>query len=356
MNALSLLLAVALAADLKPTVDALAEPLLKDRKTLGIVVGVYRDGRPQVFGYGTVETPAGKGTPDGATRFEIGSITKTFTGALLAEAVRRGEVKLDDPLTKYLPADIPFNAHKSGPPTLLQCATHRSGLPVQPPLIGLTARNPANPYADFTRAKLRATMAGNYPSAPGKTHVYSNLATGLLGHALVHAAHADSFEELVRERICKPLRLRDTTTAPTGEQRARLAAGHDRHGQPTDPWDFATLEACGGLRSTADDLLKYAAANLGETDTPLKDSLLAAQKPRQDEGNGRATGLFWVRMPLKGVTGTAVWHNGGTGGYRSMLLLIPERKLAVVALCNADLAEVMDKLAIDIARVVGKEK
>jgi D-alanyl-D-alanine-carboxypeptidase/D-alanyl-D-alanine-endopeptidase len=351
MHALPLLLAVALAADIKPTVDAAVEPVLKQHKTLGVVVGVRRHGKSQVFGYGTVETPAGKARPDGATLFEIGSITKTFTGVLLAEAVRRGEVKLDDPLTKHLPADIPFNAHKNDPPTLLQCATHRSGLPVQPPLIGLIARTPANPYAGFTRAKLAASLAETHSAKPGAKFVYSNLATGLLGHALVNAAHADSFEELVRERVCRPLRLRDMTTAPTGEQRARLAAGHNRHGQPTDPWDFATLEACGGMRSTANDLLKYAAANLGETDTPLKDSLLAAQKSRQDGGEGRATGLFWVRETVWGKA--AVWHNGGTGGYRSMLLLIPKEKLAVVALCNADLEGAMDRIAFDVARAAG---
>lgn len=265
--ALLLAAAPARAEDWKPLIDPLVAAVLKGHKSAGIVVGVRLAGRSEVFGYGTVVTPAGEGVPDGRTLFEVGSITKTFTGALLAEAVARGEVKLDDPLTKHLPPGLPFTANAAGPPTLLDLATHRSGLPVQPPLIGLIARNPANPYAGYDHASLVATLTALKPKPSGQKSLYSNLGAGLLGHALVNAAKADSYDALVRDRIGKPLKLRDTTEAPTGEQRSRLARGHDAASEPTGPWDFASLEACGGLRSTADDLLRYAAANLGEHPT-----------------------------------------------------------------------------------------
>ena len=341
---------------MKAVIDPLAEAVVKGKKTVGLVVGVRQAGRSHVFGYGTVFTPSGDRTPDGRTLFEVGSITKTFTGVLLAEAVARGEVRLDDPVTKHLPPDLPFTPNAAGPPTLLDLATHRSGLPVQPPLIGLAARNPANPYAGYTRQSLGLTLAGLKPRPPGGKPVYSNLGAGLLGHALVNAGRADSFHALVQDRVCKPLKLRDTTEAPTGTQRARLAGGHDADGEPCDPWDFATLEACGCLRSTADDLLRYAAANLGEFTTPVTLALLDAQKPRSDEGGGRKTGLFWVTMPLPRSGGVAVWHNGGTGGYRSMLLLIPERKEAVVVLCSADRGEEIDALALKVATAVAAGK
>ncbi len=344
------------AADLKATLDPLVEPLLKPKKSVGLVVGVYRAGAASVYGYGRVVTPAGDRAPDGRTLFEIGSITKTFTGVLLAAAVARGEVTLDDPITKHLPADLTWRPHADGVPTLLDFATHRSGLPVQPPGIGLLARDPANPYAGYDRKSLAATLAALTPKAPGKKPVYSNLGAGLLGHALVNAAKADSFNALVQERIAKPLKLRDTTEAPDGEQRSRLARGHDGDGNPADPWDFASLGACGCLRSTADDLLRYAAANLGDDVTPLTATLLAAQQPRRDEGGGRKVGLFWVRMPLPGRDDGLVWHNGGTGGYRTMLLLLPESKSAVVVLCAADRGAAIDKLALDIAAAIAPTK
>jgi len=353
--ALALAPLVAPAADLKATLDPCVAPVLKGHKGVGLVVGVRRAGVSQVFGYGTVETPAGGRVPDGRTLFEIGSVTKTFTGVLLAEAVARGEVKLDDPVTKHLPADLVLRPHADGVPTLLDFATHRSGLPVQPPYIGvsaLLAGNSGNPYSGYDRAALAKTLASLTPDAPGQKGVYSNLGAGLLGHALVHAAKADSFNALVQDRIARPLKLRDTTEAPDGEQRSRLARGHDDDGEPAGFWDFASLGACGCLRSSADDLLRYAAANLGEDATPLTPALLAAQKPQRDEGGGRKIGLFWVRMPLPGRNDVVVWHNGGTGGFRTMVLLLPATKTAVVVLCAADRGAAIDKLAIDVARLV----
>jgi len=125
--------------------------------------------------------------------------------------------------------------------------------------------------------------------------------------------------------------------------------GHDADGEPTDFRDFAALESCGALRSTADDLLKYAAANLGEADTPLKTSLADARTPRRDSSGSSRIGLFWVTMKLPKSEVEIVRHNGGTGGFRSMLLVCPEHKFAVVVLCNAEFGKRIDRLAIDLA-------
>ncbi len=215
-------------ADLKTTVDPLVEPLIRDKPTVGLVVGIWVHGQPQIFGYGKVTTPAGEVAPDGRTLFEIGSITKAFTGVLLADALSRKEVALDDPANKHLPADLQIQSKSDAPITLLQLATHRSGLPVQPPLIALIAGNKENPYADYTHAKLTRLTKELKPSrAPGEKYEYSNLAVGLLGHALVNAAKADSFDALVRDRICKPLALKDTGEALTGGQKSRLARGRN---------------------------------------------------------------------------------------------------------------------------------
>ena len=322
-------------------------------KNVGLVVGVYRAKQPRVLGFGTVATPAGRRVPDGQTLFEIGSITKAFTGVLLADAAKRGEVKLDDTVNQHLPTDLAVRTRPGARPvTLLDLATHRSGLPVEPPLIGLTARDPANPYADFTRARLAALTARLTLVTPAADkEVYSNLGAGLLGHALANPADRPGFHALVQERVCAPLGLRDTTEAPTGEQRARLARGHDAAGVPTAPWDFASLEACGALRSTADDLLRFAAVNLGDTDLKVGDIWQASHAPRR----GR-TGLFWVTTTVPDTDVNAVWHNGGTGGYRAMLLLVPERKLAVVVLCSAARGAAVDKLAFRVAAALSAAK
>jgi serine-type D-Ala-D-Ala carboxypeptidase/endopeptidase len=364
-----LLAAPSFAADLKPTIDPLVEPLTKDKPAVGLVVGVWTDGKPQVFGYGKVTTPVGELTPDGDTVFEIGSITKAFTGVLLAEAVARGEVKLDDPANKHLPKDLHIRPKTDKPVTLLHLATHQSGLTVQPPLIGLTARNKANPYADFTRPKLVKLMENIQPQRePDAKYEYSNLSVGLLGHALVNAAtkpdlmegKVDHYDMLVRERIAKRLAMRDTAAALTGEQKARLARGHNKKLVPTDPWDFATLEGCGGLRSSANDLLKFAAANVGEDKAPVVhfgswggNSFVERTLPSSHEKRAATdsekidVGLCWHRLKLKSGE-PVVWHNGGTGGFRGMLAFTPKTKRAVVVLCAADLGAEVDKLAFQV--------
>src|SRR5204862_7795160 len=130
--------------------------------------------------------------------YEIGSVTKTFTALLLAEAVQRGEVTLDLPVQRLLPD---FTIPKSGDRaiTLLDLATQSSALPRLPD--NLFPKNPANPYADYTTDDLKQFLAHyKLPRVPGASYEYSNLGVGLLGIAL--ARHAGlPYEELVRKRI-----------------------------------------------------------------------------------------------------------------------------------------------------------
>ena len=352
-----LAVAVAPAVEWKAVVDPLARPVSAGRPAVGLVVGVWANGRAYAFGYGTVTTPTGDRVPDADTLFEIGSVTKAFTGVLLADAVGRKEVALTDPVNRHLPPDLHVRRKTDRPITLHHLATHRSGLPVQPPLIGLTARDPANPYADFTRPRLAAVTSRLTPGRePGAKYEYSNLGVGLLGHALAHAAGADGFDALVRDRVCRPLGLRDTGEALTGRQKARLAAGQSADGKPTASWDFATLEACGGLRSSAADLLRFAAANVGDVPTPLA-AVLRASHARQaaTDAADEQVGLCWHRSKSKGGA-DVVWHNGGTGGYRAMLAFTPAGRRAVVVLAaTADPAGRVDRLALDVlARVQPK--
>ncbi|HEV3439388.1 MAG TPA: serine hydrolase domain-containing protein [Gemmata sp.] len=338
-----------LAADLKPDLDNIVETLLKDKPVAGVVVGVWMDGKPQVHGYGKVTTAVGEMAPDGDTLFEIGSVTKSFTGVLLADAVARKEVALDDPVNKHLPADLQIKSKSDQPITMLHLATHHSGLPVQPPSGGEFARNNANPYAGYVRPELVRLMSMLKPEwEPGAKYEYSNLAVGLLGHALVAAAKADNYDSLVRERVCKPLGLKDTSEALTGAQKARLARGHNAKLELTDPWDFATLEACGGLKSSANDMLRFAALNLGEVRSPLLDHMKASHEKRALAGSeAEEIGLCWHRIKLRSGE-MMVSHNGGTGGYRSMIAFTPATKRAVIVLCSADLGSEVDKLAFKV--------
>ena len=307
-----------------------------ERRTVGVVVGVIDAKGRRILSAGA--RAAGDTRPlDGDTAFEIGSVTKVFTALLLADMVRRGEVKLDDPAAKYLPPGVTLPQRGGAQITLIDLATHTSGLPRLPG--NFTPKDPANPYADYDDAKLYAFL----PTAPlnsdiGATYSYSNLGAGLLGQLLARRAGLP-YAALVQKRITGPLGLKDTTIALTPAQKARLAVGHDASLAPTPYWDLDSLAGAGALHSTANDLLTFLAAELGYVDTPLKGAMADQLVPRRPAGGNLKVALGWHVSPRPGAAGDPageiIWHNGGTGGFRSFVGFDKARGLGVVVLMNA---------------------
>ena len=214
-------------------VDFLAERAMGSGRRVGLVVGCLAGGEHRVVGYGRLRRDA-QDPPDGGTVFEIGSITKVFTGLLLADLAEQGLVGLDDPLASYLPASVRVPTGGGRQITLGDLASHAGGLPRNPK--GTLRRwlgDRHNPNAGLSVEELYAGLARTrLRRRPGQQVKYSNLGAGLLGQALAGAA-GQPYEALVRERICLPLGMPDTVVTLTGEQTARLApatpAGDGRH-------------------------------------------------------------------------------------------------------------------------------
>ncbi|MGC1520781.1 MAG: serine hydrolase, partial [Steroidobacteraceae bacterium] len=163
------------------------------------MVGVIDAKGRRIVAYGSLEK-ADKRPLDGDTVFEIGSITKVFTSLLLADMVQRGEVKLDDPIAKYLPASAKVPERNGHSITLVDLATHTSALPRMP--ANFRPKDPANPYADYTDEQLYAFLSSyELIRDVGAKYEYSNLGFGLLGQGLAHRAGTD-YETLVETRIC----------------------------------------------------------------------------------------------------------------------------------------------------------
>lgn len=136
-------------------------------------------------------------------------MSKTFTALLLADAVVRDEVPLDEPVADLLPGGTVVPTFNSKPITLEALATHRSGLPRLP--TNLKPANPADPYADYTASQLDSFLSTyKLPRAPGDSAEYSNLGFGFLGYALTTKEHATSWGALVQQRIADPLGMRET--------------------------------------------------------------------------------------------------------------------------------------------------
>src|SRR5215207_4670432 len=243
-------------------VDLLAEQAMRSGRRMGLVIGWLADGEQRVAGYGRLRIDT-QDTPDGGTIFEIGSVTKVFTGLLLADLAEQGMVGLDDPLASYLPASARILTSGGRQITLGDLASHAGGLPRDPKgTLGRWLGNRHNPYAGLSVEELYAGLARTrLRRRLGQRVKYSNLGAGLLGQALARAA-GQSYEALVRQRICRPLGMPDTLITATGEQAARLAIGHTRRGRPTAPFQLPALAGAGALRSTAADLLCLLRATL----------------------------------------------------------------------------------------------
>ena len=265
------------------------------------------------------------------TLFEIGSITKVFTGILLAEMVERGEVRLEDPVQDLLPKGVVVPSRNGKQIRLVDLATHSSGLPRMPD--NFAPADPANPYADYSAEKLYEFLRGHQLTRDiGVRGEYSNLGAGLLGHALSLRA-GKSYEALVTERILAPLGMTSTRIVLTPEDRARLAPGHSAGGTPVANWDLTALAGAGALRSSADDMLKFLAANLNPPPGALGRAIRIAQTPRSGIGDITKTGLLWIVYTTR-FGQTIPSHNGGTAGYRTWTGFDPERRIGVVVLSN----------------------
>jgi D-alanyl-D-alanine-carboxypeptidase/D-alanyl-D-alanine-endopeptidase len=322
----------------------LARRIDTERRNVGIVVGVVEPAGQRVVSYGTFSVRDPRSV-DGGTVFEIGSITKVFTALLLADMVERGEVKLDDPVAKYLPSTVRVPERDGKAITLQDLSTHTSALPRLPQ--NLKPANPQNPYADYTVTQLYDFLSGyTLPRPIGAQFEYSNLGVGLLGHALALKAGMD-YETLVRERILTPLKMSDTSIVLTAAQHERLARGHQRL-EPVENWDLPTLAGAGALRSTVRDMTRFLAAFVDPQPHPLT---AAIARMRSVERPGAApntvTALGW--QILKRPDLEIVWHNGGTGGYSSFIGYLPSRRAGVVVLSNMQAGGIgVDDLAMHL--------
>ena len=302
------------------------------KHTAGLVIGLLdADGTRRVLSAG--KTDNGSLQLDANTVFEIGSISKTFTNALLGDMVRRGEVTLDQPVQTLMPATVKVPTRYGKQITLLDLATASSGLPRMPD--NFKPKDPANPFADYTVEQLYQYLNGyTLTRDVGSLYEYSNTGMGLLGHALARKLGKTYFQA-IEARVLKPLGMNDTRIDLTPSMKSRLALGHDPMGKVVPNWDFTeSITAAGSIRSTVADMFKFLAANIDSASRPLGPTLALTHASRRPTTIPNMTiGLAW--HILKAPGGTIVWHNGGTGGYRTFTGFDAAKRVGVVLLTNS---------------------
>ena len=191
--------------------------------------------------------------------------------------------------------------------------------------------DPGNPYADYTLKQMYEFLSVlKLQHEPGEECRYSNLGVGLLGNVLAMRANKD-YETLLLDRICDPLKMRNTRIVLNDAMRQKLVPPFDAEGNSLKNWDLAAFAGAGGIRSDVDDMLLYVSAELGLTKTDLAGAMTLTQKRRREFDAGTDIGLGWLIHKESGYH----WHNGQTGGYHSFVAFDMDKKVGVVVLCNS---------------------
>ena len=340
-SCLSLVVSFSLVAAPKP-LSEVTDSFAKNLPAGCIVTAEFRDSNATFH-------LTGKGLPNLAPEqhlFEIGSISKVFTGLLLAQSVSDKNLSLSTTLRDLLGPDFTFADPNVAAITLEQLSTHTSGLPRLPQNIGPNPDTSTDPYAAYDRTALHdflhvATLPGPAPHPSA----YSNLAVGLLGDLLA-AQNNTTWEQLVIDSIANPLGMTDTRVTLDPDSQKRLAPPFEG-AKPGTNWTFKALAGAGALRSSASDLIRFGKALLNPDSTPFPNAIRLLLTPRADfSGESSKIGLGII---LSRFLNEPAWeHDGGTGGYRTSFQVQPDSKTIRVILINNDaLAPPLVLAAID---------
>jgi serine-type D-Ala-D-Ala carboxypeptidase/endopeptidase len=314
-------------------VNAASMAFFKNPKHIGLSIGVIKNGKRYTYHYGTTEKGRVE-APTDKTTYEIASVTKSFTGMLLAKAVADKKIGLNEDIRKYLPGEYPNLVFKGQPIRIVNLANHTSGLPKFIPKLDPSAR-PADINSHFSNfsedAFLKQLALFRLDTFPGTLFAYSNAGAEVAG-IILEKVYNMSYPELIHQFITGPAKMPDTKTAVAPGDLFRLAKGYNGSGEQMPEMSFMrAVPAAGFLKSTIPDMLNYIAFNFAETDPVV----LLAHQPTYQHTSERNDGiaLFWfTSISPEGYC--RVRHAGGSFGFTSFCLLFPERRVGIVCLAN----------------------
>jgi CubicO group peptidase (beta-lactamase class C family) len=312
-------------------VDSVANAYLKQQNTQSLAIGILKNGQTKTYFYG--ETAKGNQTPPTKTSvYEIGSLSKVFTAILLSNLVEEGTITLDQPIALFLPDTLKKNGELSKI-TFQMLANHTSGLPRLPDnLDKVKGFNEHDPYKTYDKKALYNYLASfKNKKNPGEEYEYSNLGYAVLGD-IICSIDKKSYDQLVKDIICKPLEMSNTFQVLDPKRKDTFKV-YNKEGQEVIPWSFDAFGPAGGLKSTLEDLLKFANAQFKMPQTPLENAMANTRLFTFFLPPDTDLGLAWHMNLIDDLT--VYWHNGGTAGSSSYLALSPDKKSGVVILSNS---------------------
>lgn len=252
--------------------------------------------------------------------FEIGSITKVFTSVLLAQLATDNRLQLDDAINNHLDFSLKNDTQIS----FKSLANHTSGLARLPSNLSGSI---SNPYKNYNAQKLQTYLEQYLQLSPnaGKKSEYSNLGAGLLAYSL-SALTDSSYQDLLSHYVFEPYQMQSSNTVQSAVQK-QLVAGRGVSGKALDNWEMGALLGASGIFSSVADLSKFVSANFNNKHAALE---LSRQSTFSDDTV--ELGLGWHIAQKDGLEWH--WHNGGTIGYSSCMIMDTANKKAIVILSN----------------------
>ncbi len=248
------------------------------------------------------------------TAFEIGSVTKTMNAILLYQLAEQKKLRPDDPIELHLPAGVTVPSFAGKKIRLKHLIDHSAGLPALP--TRFAPANNSDPYADLTQEVLLGSLADvTLSAAPGTHSAYSNWGAMILSFIIARVSNTD-YETLIRERLFAPLGM--THSFIRKSRTVQLAQGHLSTSKPTVPWDFpVNMAGVGGVRASLDDMIAYTRAQMKQ-----------ASKAEQHG---------WNKAPSRHKAGAVWFHEGGTGGFSSLVMFDQPGHRGVVILSDTSM-------------------
>ena len=339
--------------NLESTIDSQANKYISEGNSFGLIVGVVKNGKVYIKGYGTTEKGE-KILPDSLTTFELASTSKLFTTSTLQILADEGALNLDDKIQTILgeKVKLPLSAQNT---TLRHLATHLSGFPSLPDSFIAKMNDETNPYKDLIAQDIYDYLKNCEGKQKEGTFEYSNFGMGLLGH-LLELKTGVKYEQLVKEKLLNPIGMNQTFVTIDRNNKSRIIQGFDENGNQAPIWEDKVLTGAGSFLSNGNDMLKFIRANLNDKETIISKSLLATHIQQL---NGE-TGLGWI-LPsstdkLLGNK-NIVWHNGMAGGYASFLAIDKINNYGLFVLSNkaVDVTKLGMKLTIYVRTQSWKE-
>lgn len=295
----------------------------------GLVIGRIRNGQQDIQYLGVADKATSRPI-DATSIFELGSISKPFTGILLHTLTAEGKISLDDPVNKFLPTGSHLPKVKEKDILIRHLVTHSSCLPRMPGNFNTPPEEGPNPYHHYSEKELLAflPLVSTADCELGTSPSYSNFAPGLLSYILTKVS-GNTYAELFNDRIAKPLKTKSLGIMGASE---KWVEGYTRNGGPQVQWTFKdALVGLGGVDASAADMMKVLSFLMKPDDTPLGKAVVASKAIQLRLPQG-AYGTFWMHQP-KGSQ-TVLWHNGQTGGFSAFIGWIEGTQTGVFILSN----------------------